>query len=252
MKLYKYLTLDGAKAVLKTQTLGFSLTSDFNDPFDRPIHASSSVAREDSPLFDGLHHSLKDALWAKSTAMLCLTRTSTNALMWAHYADSHRGVVLEIDCEKAGLHCPETNMIPAHFGSVVYAKHRPYGRYESGPQPTLVVGDVYHFVLERYERWQRLFLTKPLDWAYEEEVRIAKCVANLNKSGTSMNKSGKFSVIKIRGRHMYCYHIPKNAISKIILGIRFDQNKKEEFINLTKETDIINAKADQYLYSINC
>lgn len=37
MILYKYVSLEGALAILRTTSLGFTRASHLNDPFDRPV-----------------------------------------------------------------------------------------------------------------------------------------------------------------------------------------------------------------------
>ena len=151
---------------------------------------------------------MKSTIWETNCAVLSLTRSAANALMWAHYADSHRGVVLEIDAVAAGFADLATNFIPAHFRSVIYTKRFNDGPYLSKFEGGVTVGQTHHFVLEHYEKWQRLFLTKPLDWAYEEEVRVVKCV------------HGVVSVDQVGGAPLYRFDVPPQAITALIGGVR--------------------------------
>lgn len=45
--------------------------------------------------------------------------------MWAHYADSHNGVVIGIDVNKAGLNDADKFIITADWGSVTYLSEEP-------------------------------------------------------------------------------------------------------------------------------
>lgn len=45
--LYKYVSMDVAKVILQTSTLGFTRPSDFNDPFDEPVAIPAST--KDAP-----------------------------------------------------------------------------------------------------------------------------------------------------------------------------------------------------------
>ncbi|VPQ87992.1 Uncharacterised protein [Streptococcus pneumoniae] len=66
---------------------------------------------------------------------------------------------------------------------------------------------------------KRAFLYKSLDWAYEEEVRVVKEIKNLKTvyhSGEGV--FGDFNKIKISGRPLYCFSIPKSSIKKVYLG----------------------------------
>ena len=60
--------------------------------------------------------------------------------MWAHYADAHHGVVIEFDARTAGFLDEETNMVPAHFGSVIYTSQPDVTSYASIFKEGIVVG----------------------------------------------------------------------------------------------------------------
>ncbi|WP_228284846.1 DUF2971 domain-containing protein [Acinetobacter sp. AR2-3] len=45
--------------------------------------------------------------------------------MWSHYADSHKGMVIGIDTEKAGLESFENYTIPAQRGEIIYVNTVP-------------------------------------------------------------------------------------------------------------------------------
>lgn len=141
--------------------------------------------------------------------------------MWAHYAQSHRGAVIEIDAAAAGMTDANTNMIPAHFGSVVYVSRFNAAPYQSKlTGVSVAVGATHNFVLDHYEKWQRLFLTKPLDWAYEEEVRVVKCVKGV-KGQAVETESGVFSVFPGNdGTEVHAFHIPPEAITGVTVGLR--------------------------------
>lgn len=125
MLLYKYAPFASRKKILETNTIGFSQPEFFNDPFDlpaypvgEPVEPIGETARkayaESMPRFIEMNRA-----WAETSGILSLTRTPTNSLMWAHYAQSHEGLVLGIDVVKCGLTDPDRNLIPAQFGSVV-------------------------------------------------------------------------------------------------------------------------------------
>ena len=174
--------------------------------------------------------------------------------MWAHYADGHSGAVLELDMVKAGFTDEEKNMIPAQFGSVIYSRSRQRGPYVSKFGVGVKVGGTHNFVLEHYEKWQRLFLTKPLDWAYEEEVRVAKCLQGLDSEGVSCNESGNCDVISISEmeRPLHCFAFPVDAILRVVVGERANE---AEVTKLKKEFPTISvwkATLDAAQYEINC
>lgn len=122
--LYKYMNLDGIRKVLENKTLKFSKRTNFNDVYECEGHIRSDYSQE-----DWVNHYIKlgmkgedatclareimsNPLKAAKTikmaiedkrdklGILCLTQDKENLLMWAHYADEHKGVCLEFDIMK--------------------------------------------------------------------------------------------------------------------------------------------------------
>jgi len=214
MRLYKYVGMGALKAILRTSTLGFSKPHLLNDPFDGP----NSPDVPDYGVFGSITAQIKNLAWSDNTAICSLTRTMKNALMWAHYGDSHKGAAIEIDAAACGFFDPATNLVPAHLGSVVYVQEPDMDQYVTRPSRATTVGRETEFRLDRYEMLQRMFLTKPLCWAYEEEVRVVKGIHDLSKAGESL--SGRFEVVQAGGRDLHALHIPAQAIKGVYLGIR--------------------------------
>jgi len=217
MKLFKYMSLESLKAVLEHNTLGFSLPSYLNDPFDWPMPPDVL----DYGIFADLTAVMKGHIWAKYMGICSLTRTATNPLMWAHYGDKHRGAVIQIEADAAGFMQVEKNVVPAHLGSVIYLNQPNMSQYAGlgGTAPGVTVGELFEFRLDYYQQLQRLFLSKPLCWAYEEEVRVVKCLRYLDSS-ESENASGQFSVVqRADGSAMHAYHLPKGSIAGIFFGV---------------------------------
>lgn len=106
-------------SVLKNSTIRFTQPDLFNDPFESfPSFAEDKKQkREDAKALyrkefgseapeDSLHRTLQPYydelqnipnLLGKSIVSLCLTKNNNNALMWAHYADSYKGLVIGFD-----------------------------------------------------------------------------------------------------------------------------------------------------------
>ena len=57
--------------------------------------------------------------------------------------------------------------------------------------PGVTVGELYDFRMDYYQQLQCLFFSKPLCWAYEEEVHIVECLPGLEDDETE-NQSGRF------------------------------------------------------------
>jgi len=109
------------RCVLETNSIGFSQPEFFNDPFDMPgcpvgdyVEPVGEVARR-AYIDHVLHIIGLNSAWAESNGILCLTRTAVSPLVWAHYAQGHRGIVLGIDMVRAGLTVEDRNLIPRGY-----------------------------------------------------------------------------------------------------------------------------------------
>lgn len=228
MRLYKYMSLDSLEAILKHRSIGFSRAVDLNDPFDWPTGPDVP----DYGLFGGITATMKGHIWVDSMGICSLIRSATNSLMWAHYGDKHRGAVLEIDAHVAGLTALDCNAVPAHFGSVIFMNQPNMSPYGSITNPAPVrVGELFEFRADYYQQLQRLFLSKPLCWAYEEEVRVVKCLRGLG-TDHGENASGTFSIIaRPDGSPMFAYHLPPGSIVGVYFGIKARRANVSRLIN---------------------
>ena len=97
---------------------------------------------------------------AKHFRILCCSHTHDSILMWSHYAEKHRGLVIEIETDEleSGV-----NLKPCIFDV----------RYRSSPP---VINSLTSSMEEFEADFDKAFSTKALNWNYEEEVRI-KCAA---------------------------------------------------------------------------
>jgi hypothetical protein len=94
--------------------------------------------------------------FSRGFRLLCCSHRDDSILMWSHYADKHRGIVLEIEVDELIPDLPLSN----------YAYDV---RYRSSP-PTI---SALHGDLESFDSAINLSLsTKAIEWSYEEEARI--------------------------------------------------------------------------------
>ncbi len=178
---YKFLPFsEGSLKMITEGTLKFTCPLEFNDPFDcMPAYDQGSI--------DNLHESRPDLIQraadyhgisfeearhmgvenvrraiesgdfvrglVATLGVVSLTRDATNILMWSHYAEHHRGFLVELripmDAPRQLLH----RIVPL---PVEYRQERPVHDW----------GRAGSLDLEGY------FLTKSPDWAYEQEERI--------------------------------------------------------------------------------
>lgn len=170
--LYKYRTIDSVKQLLYNHKIYFSSSKEFNDPFESAINILSGYTPQqyyESFLFGDMTPEVSKELTRQivsgiidgetllkqltrevisSVGYYCMTTKPDNLLMWAHYADSHKGVCLKFDILKD----LDTFLVPV---PVDYNEH--YIEFN------MLNSDLLS-VLRR----------KSPDWKYEDEYRIIK------------------------------------------------------------------------------
>jgi hypothetical protein len=202
MILYKYMSASTLKATITNSTLRFTIPSFFNDPFDCALSSERGL-KEDT--VKNLTNVLLTHIHRNKSGALCLTRNQFNLLMWAHYADNHKGAVVGIDTGIAGLECESQNIITAKSGSVIYTSIRP----SSGE---LALPHTFDSKSDRLTL-EKMFLHKSIHWAYEEEVRVVRVIHPDFDETTVIHKDMAHLDVKI----------PKEAIKEIYLGSRFNK-----------------------------
>lgn len=174
-KLYKYRDKEEyTDKIFESASIWFPAPNSFNDPFDCNLsevqHHSDADAKnfQDHILMgrkdreDLERRSVsKDELvnWMKiaktkvlnETGVLCMARTFDNVLMWSHYAQDHKGLVIEFDLEAD----PEFFTTPINV------------TYSLDYEPT-------NYLADQQASVDRIISTKSKAWDYEGEVRILK------------------------------------------------------------------------------
>lgn len=238
MILYKYVRFDDAIRILEEQTLAFSHLEDFNDPFectglglyglDVPLSIATNAFRN---------------RFSRKYIILCLTRTALNPLMWSHYGDSYKGVVIGIDTEKAGFENTGQYIIPAQKGEIRYLRTNPKDINKANIDNLVSVGDSNLLNWEiNEELLKHALLYKMQEWAYEEEVRIVKNISSVN-IGYHYSSRKEFEIdgqiwnrIQLPTRPIYSIKIPKEAFIDVTLGLnswkelkRLQENETQNF-----------------------
>lgn len=207
MIVYKYVSFCAGKAILSGLEIGYSNPWDFNDPFEL------------GAAYDLLPNSAFAPLVLRSmmerNAILSLTRSPLNPLLWAYYAEQHTGFVIGWDAEVAGFTDVTKNLIPVQFGNVIYTATRPTSKL-IGSTGAMNYGQEFGYRSELLETLQRFFLYKAMYWSYEEEVRVVKCVCG---GDLSQIQSGPLRLLQHNKKHLFLSPFPRNAIKEIYLGL---------------------------------
>ena len=175
MILYKYVSFSSAVKIIKDGSLGFTCLEDLNDPFEGTNFGFSSLG-DVSPqsATRGFRNN-----FSRRYALLSLTRNPLNPLMWSHYGDSHKGIVIGIDVASAGLMSSEEFVIPAQLGEITYVatKNKDLNGIPSVEKLNEIKKYDLKFGSEIENYLKQAFLYKSLEWGYEEEVRVIKSIS---------------------------------------------------------------------------
>jgi Protein of unknown function (DUF2971) len=181
MRAYKFLDEKYGLKDITERRVKVSTFADMNDPFELIGSRWSHIGAE-------------DALIAHSTSeygAMCLSKNCTDPLLWAHYADKHRGICL-------GLDIPDD---PNVVHAVIYADEREL------QDPYLLLKTVASLQLEvAQSAVMPKLLLKYKGWQYEDEVRLLK---RLEKGPT------------------FCLFDDEDfALKQVILGLRCTVSKR--------------------------
>jgi len=122
----------------------------------------------------------------------------TNLLMWSHYADSHRGFVIEFECGFVdGMIIQKVN----------YSEDRHYLTFEDIEE----------------KNFDELFFKKSREWIYEQEYRA---VMGLNSADSIINDK------------VHLFKIDKQKINSITFGSRTSRENKKAIMDIIKDDTI--------------
>ena len=148
-----------------------------------------------------LHSTLREALGA-----LCFTKNGNHPLMWAHYADEHKGAVIKFKTDRACFNRGDYNEDVGKFVDISYTKLRPVLNAASSKKAITI-----------------LALSKAADWEYEEEMRFLLPLSVADK---------------VIDNKYHLINIDPLSVESIILGCR----ASDDFINQVVET--VRKKSD--------
>lgn len=210
--LYKYLSPSiGIEHVLKGRTLRFTPPNELNDPFecvpylhggdiDRILGDCSDLAK----IVEGIgldpqlaarlikvkaKSKVMEASMGEMAGILSLTKREDSLLMWSHYADQHRGIVI-------GVRAGHTFFQPGNGIGIDGLKGVTY----TSARPEIELGKP----LDMPNVNDALFFTKSPEWSYEEEIRV---IRDGRLAGDLTNTRGITS-------------FPPDLISEIIIGAK--------------------------------
>ncbi len=219
--LFKYVGLDRALAILQARDIRFTQPRFLNDPHELSVEIDPQTLMRD--FYEHLVANGEDPIRAADIAqrnigglvidrvehvrverekigILSLCDSPDNMLLWAHYADEHRGAVLELDVNDLIV----SREAPDHVQALTQVNYSD------------VRVDV---IAQRIPLWMTLNY-KSAAWAYEREWRLYRSLSALR------SKTGD----------IYVADLPPTAIKRIIFGARAVGPSEEAAIDLIQQS----------------
>ena len=167
-------------------------------------------------------------------SMACFTESNSNTLMWSHYANNHEGICVEYDLK---LLQTDSFKICAHLFPVIYSNTRHISRdinslIQSHCALKKAIDERYEYDGdEMLDDILPMFLTKGMDWKYEQEWRIIYTMKQMYDIDEEILYSGNL-------------HFP--CVTAVYLGYRIDPEIKENLIEIAGR--IVWLKKEKYKY----
>ena len=184
----------------------------------RTSFISGSISERDRAMRE-LPQRLRDG-YATEVGFVCLTTKPNDIVMWGHYADCHRGLVIEFDAN---------NVFFVNFVDTDGNKLRVFPVDYTDMRPVLKVGDPFR---------PELMACKGKTWKYEDEVRILFHKGSCVQDGADI-----------------FFPLPPDCITGVILGARAPEDLCREVMSLNQEKwngklSVSNAVEDPEEYRI--
>ena len=236
--LYKYCDQVGSEKILESLELKLPYISWVNDPFEcLPIfECKGDMATIEKRYFLALKHKnmipstdykqkmteqfktgeiqrklidesrkLQENWNQVKGCLLCVSKTAQNTVMWAHYADKHKGAVIGIDFDDI---LPSSSKIRGFIMSPVkYSKHR---------------ARINCLSENHTAEYLDTLLIKSIDWGYEMEFRTVFLVDDLE----NLYKQGYAFYRDFKGRLTWFLRLNPKSIKEIIFGLYAEENLK--------------------------
>jgi hypothetical protein len=114
ISVYRFLTAEGGLKSIEGNKLRVGRVKELNDPFEwLPGIANQSGTREEKEFNEWCIERFSKELH-DTYGLICFTQNMSDPLFWSHYADSHRGMALEVD-----------HLLNGSLNEVIYTEKRP-------------------------------------------------------------------------------------------------------------------------------
>jgi hypothetical protein len=208
-KIYKYASsqfINNIFSLPEQVTLKCSLPKDFNDPYELFLTIDFN---EEPDALAFYADAVGDLAQLPTT---CFSRSPDVIPMWAHYAENHKGFVLEFSESRLAEAFPESS-----FQDVTYAD-APSEDLTDMLYRAFRIGKYRYTYFLRQGVYHAAYFTKATCWGYEQERRMVAAETEVREA------SG-----------MLLLGAPVKSVSSIIVGSRATDETKEGLLKKSQE-----------------
>lgn len=240
MILYKYCNQEGAMKILASLELKIPRIASLNDPHDcypyivcsdDPGKIKAYMVRN-FPL-DNVKQptGVELANYTQSTmsqirfdsCLICVSETAREPVMWAHYAEGHKGMVIGFEFENLFGH---PKIMGPKLNPVIYADDRP------------IMDVVDDSPKEIDANFKNVVLTKSSSWKYEKEYRVLI-------HETQLMHYAKLGFARREGSSQWYIKINPVSIKEVIFGIHSEECLKNSIKTIIKQEHFSNLSVWQ-------
>lgn len=160
--------LENLKGAELVQYIELKTKQHFPDADQTTIQEMVELAKKRSALIKAKDPSIYDDVihvQHENVGILSLTKEYASMPMWAHYAAGHSGLCIGLRTKHIGLHqtelCKSSRLMMLH--EINYSSEIPVMTVDIG---------INKMTEEERQEMKETFYTKPLDWEYENELRL--------------------------------------------------------------------------------
>lgn len=163
----------------------------------------------------------------QKNCLLSVSKTARNTVMWAHYADKHKGAIIGIDFNKVFF---EINRVICglKLNQVDYSKQRPriniLTDFERKPETLL-----------------RTILTKSIEWKYEQECRTVFPLDYLE----DLQRQRLACLKEFNNKKTWFLRLNPESIKEIIFGLYAEESLKLAIRKLIERAELQHIKLYQ-------
>jgi len=156
----------------------------------------------------------------KKSCLLSVSKTARNTVMWAHYADKHKGAIIGIDFDKVFFEIKRV-ICGLKLNQVEYSEQRPK------------INILTDF-MEPPQALLKTTLTKSIEWKYEREIRTVFLVDTLE----NLQKHGLASLKDFNSRKTWFLRLNPESIREIVFGLYTEESLKLAIRKLIERAEL--------------